>query len=177
MVSPVNNGLAVSAMQQAREICRLASHRYSQTQRTKHGGTTALPWYFDCSSLVWYAYSKVGGTAVFGSARYPATAGMLSFWNSTQWRTAQRVLAGKPNMTPSQVQNAAKPGDLLFEAPGHIAMVISAQSNGLLTIAARSSSSSPQVGEKIESYSYIQGKYDYLLRPSLVGSQSVGRVV
>lgn len=172
MVGPVNNSLAVAAMQVARSIAKSGVHQYSQPRRLSHGGATS-PWYFDCSSFVWYAYSKVGGTAVFGSARYPATAGMLGYWVGSQWRTVQRVLSGKANMTPSQVANAAKPGDLLFEAPGHIAIVIGAQSGGLLTVAARSSSSSPQVGEKVESYSYIQGKYDILLRPALVGSQSV----
>lgn len=181
MTTPVNNTIKSASIQAAAQlVAQGGGPRYSQDRRTQHGTGKPTPWYFDCSSFIWKAYQTIGAQGVFGKASYPATGAMLDFWNSSGWTTMQRLLMwSSPDGVADRLLLLAEPGDLLFErkgGSGHISMVVSVDRAGrrISTLAARSSSSSPQVGQAFESVSYCAGKYNYLLRPTLAGAQGIG---
>lgn len=176
MVTPVNGSIALLALQQmVIAVQQGGTPRYSRdANRIKHGPNYPTPWIFDCSSFVWYGYQKIGAQSVFGSARYPATAAMLSFWQSTNWATAAKVLewSGSSTAVLQGLKTLPRPGDFLFKN-GHIAVIMEVGATGFTTIAARSSSSSPQVGIGNESFAYCARTYNYILRPTLAGANSV----
>lgn len=181
MTTPVNNTIKSASLQAAFQLVQQGGGpRYSQDRRTQHGTGRPTPWYFDCSSFIWKAYQTIGAQAVFGRASYPNTGSMLDYWNSSGWTTMQRLLTWSgPDGVADRLMLLAEPGDLLFErkgGSGHISMVVNVDRPGrrIYTIAARSGSSSPQVGTAYESASYCAGKYNYLLRPTLAGAQGIG---
>lgn len=181
MTTPVNNTIKSASLQAASQLVQQGGGpRYSQDRRTQHGTGRPTPWYFDCSSFIWKAYQLIGAQGVFGRASYPNTGSMLDYWNSSGWTTMQRLLTWSvPDGVADRLMLLAEPGDLLFErkgGSGHISMVVNVDRPGrrIYTIAARSGSSSPQVGQAYESASYCAGKYNYLLRPTLAGAQGIG---
>ena len=181
MTTPVNNTIKSASLQAASQLVQQGGGpRYSQDRRTQHGTGRPTPWYFDCSSFIWKAYQLIGAQGVFGRASYPNTGSMLDYWNSSGWTTMQRLLTWSvPDGVADRLMLLAEPGDLLFErkgGSGHISMVVNVDRPGrrIYTIAARSGSSSPEVGQAYESASYCAGKYNYLLRPTLAGAQGIG---
>lgn len=102
-------GCAVSVTTgKLQKVCKRATYignhwQYSQAKRTQPG-------YYDCSSLVWKAYSEYAGLT-FGNAGYPGTSATESAW----CKANNRILKG--GYTYKKVQKMRlNPGDLVFKS-------------------------------------------------------------
>lgn len=102
-------GCAVSVTtRQLKKVCQRATYigthwKYSQAKRTQFG-------YYDCSALVWKAYSECAGLT-FGNASYPGTSATESAW----CRANNRILKG--GYTYQKVKKMRlNPGDLVFKS-------------------------------------------------------------
>lgn len=183
MGAPVNDDIRIKALFAANALVeqgrqQFGGMKYSQAQRTK------IPEYADCSSFVWKAYQLIGAQGVFGRFGWPNTASMYSFWKATNWATVEQVLVWDQASAVTAAQRlplVAQPGDLLFiqsDGQHHISIVNSVTPTSLEDIAARSSSSNPQVGKSSSSHTSITRQFRMLLRPRLSGAQtSVGSVL
>ena len=173
MTGPINQATALRALAVAQQTFN-GSSQYSQTQRTR------IPQYADCSSLVWYCFNQVGAGKIFGPGAWPSTQAMLSYWQSSKWATMQPVLQWNSSNRGSfinQLLAQARPGDLLFVYNGsahHIAFVQQVSGNSITTFDAANSTANPQVGARTRSASSCVNFFNYLLRPVVAGSQSVG---
>lgn len=102
-------GCAVSVTtRQLQNVCKRATYigthwSYSQARRTQDG-------FYDCSSLVWKAYTQYAGLD-FGSSSYPGTSASESAW----CRAHNKMISG--GYTERKIQKMQlNPGDLLFKS-------------------------------------------------------------
>ena len=102
-------GCSVSVTTSAlKKVCERASYiganwQYSQAKR-------ALPGYYDCSSLVWKAYTECAGVN-FGSSNYPGTSSTEAVWCNAN----NRLIPG--GYSYARVLNMQlNPGDLIFKS-------------------------------------------------------------
>ena len=102
-------GCAVSVTtKQLQNVCKRATYigthwSYSQAKRTQDG-------YYDCSSLVWKAYTQYAGLN-FGSSSYPGTSATESAW----CRDNNKMISG--GYTYKKVEKMQlNPGDLIFKS-------------------------------------------------------------
>jgi hypothetical protein len=150
---------------------------YDQTRRTQ------IPQYADCSSLVWYCFHVVGASsALAGNQAWPTTQSMNAYWNSSGWRTMQRVMqwsAGGGN--GAQLVASVQKGDVLFINEGsshHIGIVGGPGAGGnVVWIDAASPSSNPNVGLRNRSTASTMKEFRMLLRPITAGSSTAANAV
>lgn len=162
---PLSSGVAAAALAYAK--ANFEGKLYSQGRRRQ------VPDYSDCSSMIWYSYNQQGAGHIFGQD-WPTTQSMYHHWNSTNFRDMQIITKGSGN--GEQIRTKAQPGDILWKK-GHVAMFEADEGAGYVrTFASRSSSSTPQVGSKRVSTSYID-TYSLCLRPVVAGSQTIDNTV
>jgi len=174
-----NRGIRLAALQRAKQ-------RVSTTPPPSYaaaGGQRTGPDSYDPSGLLWAAYNDIGAAAVLdGQASTPCTVDSIIVHQfSNGWKTMPIVatLGQDHPLTRAGLQQNAQPGDILIQTrgrSGRAAFFVGWQDPEAKTLAIVISAHGPLlgVGQRIEGIAVTCSEYDWVLRPSLGGSQSVG---